>query len=94
MGTAKNFKKSNDARLSLGNALQRIQHWRNLSMAIKDNFLREVKIGDNVELMIGSKEMEGQIVAQSSPKFGVNLKMLLSLGRKCIVSRHIGYTSV
>ena len=32
-------------------------------MAIKDNFLREVKIGDRVELMIGSKEMEGVIVA-------------------------------
>lgn len=32
-------------------------------MAIKDNFLREVKIGDRVELMIGSKEMEGLVVA-------------------------------
>lgn len=32
-------------------------------MAIKDNFLREVKIGDTVELMIGSKEMTGIVVA-------------------------------
>lgn len=32
-------------------------------MAMKDNFLKEVKIGDKVELMIGSKEMEGLVVA-------------------------------
>ena len=32
-------------------------------MAMKDNFLREVKIGDRVELMIGSKEMKGFVVA-------------------------------
>ena len=32
-------------------------------MAIKDTFLREVKIGDRVELMIGAKETEGLVVA-------------------------------
>jgi len=32
-------------------------------MAMKDNFLKEVKIGTKVELMIGSKEMEGIVVA-------------------------------
>ena len=32
-------------------------------MAMKDNFLREVKIGNRVELMIGPKEMEGIVVA-------------------------------
>ena len=32
-------------------------------MAMKDNFLREVKIGDRVELMIGPKEMTGTVVA-------------------------------
>lgn len=32
-------------------------------MAMKDNFLREVKIGDKVELMIGPKEMAGIVVA-------------------------------
>ena len=32
-------------------------------MAMKENFLREVKIGDKVELMIGSKEMSGQVIA-------------------------------
>lgn len=32
-------------------------------MAMKDNFLKEIKIGDRVELMIGSKEMEGLVVA-------------------------------
>ena len=32
-------------------------------MAMKDSFLREVKIGDRVELMIGSKEIKGFIVA-------------------------------
>lgn len=32
-------------------------------MAMKDNFLREVKIGDRVELMISTKEMEGVIIA-------------------------------
>lgn len=32
-------------------------------MAMKDNFLREVKIGDKIELMIGNKEMVGIVVA-------------------------------
>ena len=32
-------------------------------MTIKDNFLRDVKIGDRVDIMIGSKEMEGIVVA-------------------------------
>lgn len=32
-------------------------------MAMKDSFLREVKIGDRVELMIGSKEIKGFIIA-------------------------------
>lgn len=32
-------------------------------MAMKDNFLREVKIGDTVELMIGPKEMTGIVVS-------------------------------
>ena len=33
------------------------------SMAIKDNFLSEIKIGTNVELMIGSKEISGRIIS-------------------------------
>ncbi|RGH90925.1 ATP-binding protein [Ruminococcus sp. AM27-11LB] len=32
-------------------------------MAMKDNFLKEVKIGDSIEIMIGSKELEGFVVA-------------------------------
>lgn len=32
-------------------------------MAMRDNFLREVKIGNRVELMIGSKEIEGLVVS-------------------------------
>ena len=32
-------------------------------MAVKDRFLKEVKIGDRLILMIGSKEMEGLVVA-------------------------------
>lgn len=32
-------------------------------MVMKEHFLREVKIGDVVELMIGSKEMTGQVIA-------------------------------
>ena len=32
-------------------------------MAMKDAFLSEVKIGNKVELMIGSKEIEGIVVA-------------------------------
>lgn len=31
-------------------------------MSIKNNFLDEVKIGDNVEIMIGSKEIKGKII--------------------------------
>lgn len=32
-------------------------------MAIKDNFLKEIKIGDAVELMIGAKEITGTVIA-------------------------------
>ena len=43
-------------------------------MSLKDNFLKEVHIGTHVELMVGSKEMTGEVISLDTSTVKLKLK--------------------